>query len=290
MSGYFNNTDNPYPLAELDPSVPSDLLVDMALSVDAAIQADCRVTSVRVTEYFAFVAIETSSAAVAHVYVQNPQPWTIYQFEAQEGEGWIIFGPGVQREYELAADKELEIDPRALIANEPASGGFTLEVNGRQYEMPASLQVVGDGFIATEADPGRDLATGIAAALVLFRNDSLIDDTTLTRSLVENPLPPIYVFGDALPDANGNIDVNVLLEAGLTGSAGIIAVPCDNPDVQGFILWSKGIAGCEIDNLLEQLKFSDCGQGKPYPLPFDKILERFKGKETPCGPKAPPCA
>lgn len=285
---YFEHASSPYPLADHEPGVPSDLLVDMSVTVQSSIVDNCKVTALRVTEAFAFLAIETTTEAVAYVHVERPVPGRIYRFEEQAGSGWVMFGPGVSTPYSLPIDASIDIDRTCLIVDEDDATGFTLTVNGFTYDMPQTLRVVADGYLRAYV-ASRETDGGTLPCIVIARDDDNIDETALTRDMLANPLPPIRQVGEASPDAVGNLELTLELEAGMEGDAGISTVTCDNTDVIGFVLWTLGVAGCGNNNLLEQLKFSDCGAGQAYELPFDKLLEKFASGETPCGPEALAC-
>lgn len=289
---YFEHASSPYPVADEQTAVPSDLLVDMSLTVHPSIKDDVRITVLQATSAFAFVALETTTEAVAHVFVQNPRPGRIYRFD-DDATGWVMFGPGISNDYTLPENTVLELDPKCLIVEGPDQGGFSLIVNGTTYVMPDNLSVRADGFLRMQLQADRSIDPGTGAedlpVLVISRDDDNIDETSLTRGMVDEPQPPIRIIGDAVPDAAGNLEITVELEESLEGEAGVYVVPCANTKVAGFILWTKGVKGCGNDDLLEQLKFSDCGAGAPYELPFDKLLEKFKKDETPCGTEPPDC-
>jgi hypothetical protein len=105
------------------------------------------------------------------------------------------------------------------------------------------------------------------------------------------PYPPVKSIGGAIPDELGNIDIIIDIDAGLVGTGGVYIIPCvTKPDVSGYVLWTKNIAGCADDkDLLDQLKYSDWGTGIPYELPFDALLGPLKCDEPPCGPVPPSC-
>lgn len=105
------------------------------------------------------------------------------------------------------------------------------------------------------------------------------------------PYPPVKAIGGAIPDDLGNIDIIVDIDAGLGGTGGVYIIPCvTKPDVAGYIIWTKNVAGCVDDkDLLDQLKYSDWGTGIPYELPFDALLGPLKCDEPPCGPVPPSC-
>lgn len=290
---YLEHTFSPYPLDDAEGRVPYDILTDLSLTVGSDVFAeDVYLTSLKVTSSFAFIAFETSTGAVAHAFVEAPVSGRIYRLEAQRGEGWVMFGPGIRKAFELPNGVSVPIDPKGLIVNEPVTAGYTLEVNGRSYPMPPTLTLVCDGFAQNRVEALRDLDSGAAPAINISRDDSVIDETLLTSGLLSGGNPPIRRVGPATPDADGNIDIRVTLEQGLIdagGTSGVIAVPCTNTDVVGFILWTLGVRGCVPSNLLDQLNFSDCGSGVQFELPFDRLLEKFQDEDTPCGPEAPEC-
>jgi len=106
---------------------------------------------------------------------------------------------------------------------------------------------------------------------------------------VSIPYPPVKTIGGAVPDHLGNIDIIVDLEAGLIGEGGVYIVVCDKEGVSGYVIWTIGVAGCDEQNLLGQLKYSDYGNSIPYELPFDALLEALKCPQPPCGPVPPSC-
>lgn len=293
---YFEHAHSPYPLEDPERRVPYDIIVDMSISVSPALFAEgVYLTSMRVTPAFAFLAFETpSSGAVAHAFVEAPIPGRLYRMDTQLAEGWVVFGPGVRTNFLLPDELLLVADPKALIIEEPEATGFTLRVNGRDYPMPPTLTLVADGFTQNRVETNRNLSTGTATVINISRNDAVIDETLLTEGLVEGGNPPIRRVGGATPDVNGNIDVSLVLDPTLTGTAEVITIPCPNPKVIGLILKSQDVKGCPRAELFDQLRFSDCGEGTPYELPFDRILEEFLGSEEPvwepCGPPAPDCA
>lgn len=287
---YFEHAHSPYPLEDAEKRTPYDALVDLSLTVDPDVFAEgVKLTAMKITPAFVFVAFETPSRAVAHAFIETPASGRIYQLECQEGSGWVMFGPGVRKAFELEADVQIDVDPKALIIEDDVTPGFTLEVNGRQYPMPSTLTILADGFAQSRVEDPRDLDSGAAAALVISRNDAVINERLLTGGLLAGGNPPIRRLGPATPDEAGNIDIRVTIAPTLVGDSGVISVPCDNPEVAAFILWSSGVLGCPPSDLLDQLRFSDCGEGRPYELPFDKLLQKFKGDITPCGPDAPEC-
>lgn len=288
---YFQHAHSPYPLEDTEGRVPYDMLVDFSLTVTPSVYAEgVQLTSMKVTAAFAFIAFETDSGAVAHVFVEAPQSGRIYRLESQRGEGWVMFGPGIRKDFELAPGAFVNADPKALIVEAADALGFNLVINGETYDMPQTLSLVCDGFTQNRVEPLRDLDSGIAVAINVSRDDSVIDETLLTRGLVSGGNPPITRVGSATPDAAGNIDIRVTVADTLEGGTGeVINVPCDNVNVVAFILKTLGIPGCVPSDLLDQLTFSDCGGGLQYELPFDKYLEQFKEDETPCGPEALEC-
>ncbi len=288
---YFEHAHSPYPLVDEEGRVPYDLLVDFALTVGPSLfEAGVWLTTIKSTPAYTFVAFESDSGAVAHAFVETPIPGRIYRLESQLAEGWVMFGPGVRKSFELANGIKIDADPKCMIVEANDAVGFNLQVNGRSFPMPPTLTLVADGFTQSRVEPDRDLSTGVAPALNVSRNDAVIDETLLTRGLVAGGNPPITRVGDATPDINGNINVRVTVEPTIDGGTGeVIIVPTDNEDVVALIMKSQNVLGCTPSNLLDQLRFSDCGEGVQYQLPFDTLLQQFQGDDTPCGPVAPEC-
>lgn len=123
----------------------------------------------------------------------------------------------------------------------------------------------------------------------ISRNDNAIDPSVLQGGMTAEANPPVKTFGGATPDESGNIDIIVELEDGLVGSGGVNVFPSSKADVAGFVLWTVGVAGCDSQNILNQLQYSDYGRGLPFELPFDALLETLKCPEEPCGPVPPAC-
>jgi hypothetical protein len=287
---YFEHAHSPYPLEDAERIVPYDILMDMSITVTPELFTEgVYLTSMRVTPAFAFLAFETpSSGAVAHAFVEAPVPGRLYRMESQLAEGWVVFGPGVRTNFILDDGLLLETDPKVMIIEEDEATGFTLEVNGKSYPMPSTLTLVADGFTQNRVEAQRNLSTGLASVINISRNDAVIDETLLTEGLVEGGNPPIRRFGDAVPDDDGNIDITITSEVPL-GNGEVLGIACGNTRVVGLLLKASGVLGCSPTSLLDQLRFSDCGEGTAYELPFDRVLEDFQSEDGPCGPEAPDC-
>jgi len=414
---YFEHAAAPYPLDDKYGDVPNNILLDMSLTVNPVYKDTAKITALRVTPSFAFLAIETADAPLAHVHVVDPTPGRIYLFD-NDAPGWVVFGPGVGSEYTLPEDETLELDPNCLIIEEPDSSAFTLSVNGKTYEMPNVLNIVADGIArariterevyldntgpdessssssvsassssvtnsqssdgensssSTSSTSSNSSASSTSSAssstsstssnssnssssnsvsssssssstsstsstsrsstssggssassssstssassssstsesslssedpfppigpsevvkvIEISRNDDAIDSSILNGGMTAIPFPPVKSLGGAVPDYLGNIDIIIELEAGLIGDGGVYIVLCDKEDVSGYVLWTVGVAGCDEQDLLGQLKYGDYGNGTPYELPFDQLLELLKCPQPPCGPKPPSC-
>ena len=485
---YFEHAATPYPLADKHGDVPNGILVDMTLTVKDDYKDTAKITAFRVTDSFAFLAIETADEPLAHVHVVNPVPGRVYRFDA--GDGWVVFGPVTKKGYNLTEGETLDLDPECLIIESTDVPEFSLQVNGKAYEMPEVLNIVADGLLqlaiterevytdiygddgellssssssgssesssvsisdssnssslnsslssslglsssssslgltssssslgvtsssssesssnsssssesssssslgfssssssssnssssqspssnssssfSTEewynssssqsiSESSRGLSSSsseglsssssssqgfssssssqgfsssssslgvtsssssssqgfsssssqsesslssadffppigpseVVPCIEISRNDDAIDSSVLNGGMTDVPFQPVRVFGGAVPDELGNIDIIVEVEESLAGDGGVYIVLCDSQDISGYVLWTKDVPGCETDDLLKQLRYSDYGEGRSYELPFDALLGALKCDEEPCGPQSP---
>jgi hypothetical protein len=256
MSNLFeNNADVKYPLSDFHEfSIPNSIFTGLSLAVPEGVNP--RMTGLRVGIGFVFVLFEDSDTElpVASLLQENPEPGRIYPLDMDvDGFGWVMFGPGIYDEEGFVSDEIVELDPDTVIPQLNVHDAFTIEVNGFSYTLEAFLELLSDSSLLSLSISGD--------TLYIDRNDAVLDDISRSALTDNGGLstagedPRIYTIDDIGPDANGNIDIDI--------------VGC--------------IEKCDEVNDLE-LPRGDEFDGESGLLPLNEFFEKVYAPGDPCAP------
>jgi hypothetical protein len=270
---YSENSSVKYPLDDqYTEDIPTDILMDLSLSVpyDAGI-ITC--TNIVVKSSFVFVSFEGVDYPVGHVFVANPVPFRIYTLTMScAGSGWIVFGPGVSKEFSIKGSTAA-VDKRCMLHNVTTDKVFKLSVNGREYDMPPILNIATNVNVLSMAET-RTVDSTSSRSLVLKRDDTKFTDTMLKTGLVKfDPQSiPLATINGIFPDSSGDITLAINTEDSTESaylvkamSAGLVPYPL------GFVILTDNMRGCPdaYKDLERKIKKSDTGYGLQYRLPLD---------------------
>ena len=248
---YANNADVKYPLSDFhETDVPNDILLDLCLNIDPVYTPV--VGAVRITPYLAFLSIEdqATGAPLATAAVDKAKMAVVYPLTMSvPGSGWVVFGPGLVREY-YSGPVAIELDPETVVQLQTVAPVFNLKVNGAEYTLENVLKLL----LANNTL----IATIDGSTVYLDRNDAVMTDVqiadfTESNGLETDPGKYVYSIGGVLPDALGNIDIDI---------DGCFEACVD--------VWSLPIPR------------SDLGIGEYGELPLDKFASNEFTPNTPC--------
>ena len=252
---YSNNADIKYPLDMFDESqVPNDILLDLSLSLPEGITPV--VGAIRITESLAFVSIEDKAtrAPLATAAVASPQLAVVYPLEmAVEGFGWIVFGPGLRRDY-YSSEIQADLDPETYVGLRRVAPQFSAQVNGFDHAVSNILT-----FLTANTTL---LATRQGDTIYLDRDDTKlrpaqIADFTLLPGGNPDLTKYVLTIGGVEPDENGNIDIDI--------------VGCFEDCIDVYSL---------------PVPRGDTGEGEYGELPLDKFAPRTYGDGEACLPSS----
>jgi len=207
---YSGNADRKYPLSDFHTTdVPNDLLLDLSLSVPEGIEPV--LSAARVGVRFVFLCFEdkTSHAAVASIMITDPIPARVYPLQMDvPGFGWVVFGGrSATNEPYFSGAVAVDLDPECWVALKTMGPLFALEVNGFPKEVANVLELasVSDLLTITVEDD----------TIYLDRNDDVITEDDLVALNLEDQVigdteQTLYTVDGVLPDASGNIDIDIV--------------------------------------------------------------------------------
>ncbi len=248
---YANNADVKYPLdAFHETAVPNDLLLDLCLNIGP--EHTPVVAAIRVSPYLAFVSIEdaVTGEPLATAAVEKAQMAIVYPLTMSvAGSGWIVFGPGVAREF-YSGPIAVAPDPETLVQLQTVAPIFSLRLNRSDYELAnvLSLLLANSTLVATIQ----------GSTVYLDRNDAVMTDAQIADFTAAPGVQPdlskyVYSIGGVAPDELGNVDI----------------------DVVGCLM------NCE-DVWTMTIPRSDLGTGEYDELPLDKFASNAFQPSTPC--------
>jgi len=253
---YSNNAEIKYPLDEFhETDVPDNIILDMSLTV--AEDVDPVVAAIRVGAGFVFISVEeaTTGIPIGSAIVQSPLTGIVYPLTMDNGGfGWVVFGPGaVVGNMYFSGDIEVPVDPECITRLKPGLPIIDLSVNGFTKDIANVLKISSLNSLLT--------ITVEEGTIYIDRNDDGLDEDDLAGfSRDSDPLQAVeqsilFSIDGVLPDADGNIDV----------------------DIEGCI------EGCSDERDLAVPR-GDTSQGVQGELPLDIFTERTYAPGDPCAP------
>lgn len=207
---YSGNADRKYPLSDFHTTdVPNDLILDISMSVPEGIEPV--LSAARVGVRFAFLCFEdkTTHAAVASIMITDPIPARVYPLQMDvSGFGWVVFGGrSATNEPYFSGAVAVDLDPECWVALKTVGPLFALEVNGFPKEVANVLELASISELVTIT-----VENGI---IYLDRNDDVITEDDLVALNLEDQAigdteQILYTLDGVLPDADGNIDVDIV--------------------------------------------------------------------------------
>ena len=274
---YSENSSIKYPLDDQHTeAIANDILLDLSLSVpsDAGI-ITC--TNMVIKPSFIFISLECATYPIGHVMVTNPIPFIIYPLTMScDGSGWVVFGPGVSREFTIRGSTAA-IDKRTILYNVDTAKKFKLSVNGFEYDMPPILNIAVNTNLTSTSETRTIAGIGSATSLVLKRDDTKFTDAMLkTGLIVYDPRDiPLATINSIFPDAaSGNVDLVINTD---DPTEEVFVVPMKKYDgtAMGLVIFTRNMLGCPdaYETLDGKIKKSDTGYGLAYRLPLDCMFD-----------------
>jgi len=283
---YAENTGTKFPIDDtVETEIPSDALVDMSIVVPESL-AKVSITNLVIRGRLVFLTVEADILGVwhtvGHLALNFAEPWRVYELDCQDGcSGWVVFGPGVQRELEVIRTPA-RIDYRVVRRAVVAEAVQTLEVNGVSYAMPSVLTVRVNSYLQTSIETRylEDSSSSSsssssegeisASALVFRRDDSVVTDGMRRFGLTDNVVSPegfLYTINNISPDDDGRFTITLRSEG---GSLAAVPVTADGSPL-GALFLTACVDGCpDADEELDSnIRTGKRGQGVPYNLPLD---------------------
>lgn len=308
---YSENSNIKYPLSDTQvTSVPDDLILDMSVSVPASIPLDSvKATNIICRNGYVMVSLEAGTTPIAHAFVLNPQPFIIYPMTCSAANNaCIVFGPGVARETNQSCIS-LDLDPRVLLHKIKAANIMRLSVNGFEYDMPQTLNIVCNNYLQTTAEPryltmdmmsssstmsnssqtGSSSASNLENCLVISRNDTTVSDRTSKYGLIDKDFSqlPLYSINDVKADSTGNITITLTAQS-TSEFAELMPIVSDGNNI-GLLIVTDNVEACDdpYKPLMQKIKDGRTGYGSPYELPLDIYALENDTSSSESGPWGP---
>ena len=262
---YDSNTSVKYPLDPFtETDIPNDMLLDMSFSLpDTSV---ILLTNFVVTDKYLFISFEKDDGTpIGHLMLTKIIPGIVYPVSMSvEGDGWVVFGPGVRRHSLSQQGCGVLLNPSVVVNYVSPESGLTLFINNQEISsFPAYIELAGGGYLSIIYDTfdGRP-------ALRFRRNDvsTTLDERRSLFEDIQSREGTIYTIKGATPD-NGNIDIE-LQTTGLTGSILPILNSGNTPIGSVFLVNDEN----ECENQFPEQAIQ-CRQelGIVTPLPLDFI-------------------
>jgi hypothetical protein len=206
---YSNNADIKFPLDDThEQDIPNHILTGLTISVPEGIVP--ALTGLRVGIDFVFAVFEdlNTGDAVADVRVDLPSPGIIYPMDMSvDGHAFIMFGPGaISEEGYFSGPVNVAVEAEAVTSLAVQGALWGLNVNSLDYSLSNVLELLS----------ANDLIDITVEDNVVYidRNDTVLDELgradLLDRISGGSADPRIFTIADTLPDALGNIDIDIV--------------------------------------------------------------------------------
>ena len=202
---YSNNANIKYPLSDFhEEGVPNSILLNMSLDIPDGYTPVLAVLQVSSVLVYLSIEDETTHELLAQVVVTKPRQIRIYPLEMSvKGSGYVVFGPGIQTQYN-SGHVQIKLDPEIVTYSNRFAPALQLTVNGRQYDFSDTLEMLSvSNFLAVTIENNR---------IYFDRQDSEMSDefiSNLSEQVAGDLAAALYTVGGVPPDEDGLMSINI---------------------------------------------------------------------------------